>query len=583
MNRSPRTRNRSGADRSLAAASLLAGLLLAAVVCAEPVRLHSVEVSGGPLSRAEILQAAELEEGIAYEPEHFASARDSLEVRLRWWRGHPFARVSRWELRWAPDSARVELLAEVEPGPVAVVDSVALSGPVGPLGGELRGVIRTRPGQVFDPRTWRGDLERVLALLEARGRPFARVQTRPLVPRFGPDTVAVSLGMEVVPGVAVRLERLEIAGLARTDPELARRAAGVAVGDVYDGRLVERGRRRLRATGWFAEVSEPRLFRDSEGRYGLVYRVEEREAGVISGALGYAPVEGGEGGLAGSLDLRLRNFFGGGRDVELGWSRQPGDRRWVRAGYRQPWVFGAPVDLAASFEQEVEDTLYTALRAKAGVAWRPGENWRMEADAGWRDVTADRFSPGSDNTGYRGLLLAAGAALDTRDDPANPSRGGRVAVRVERLQARGGAAFEVLDRSTLAAEHLTQLPWPGWVGYGRLGAEEVRATGGSPPYAEWVRLGGLSTLRGFTDRLLASPRAAWGSLEVRRLLGGRTRAFLFVDEAVREVAGQDRWHSAWGVGAQVEAGPGELLVAVGVPFSGGFGAAVVHAGLAATF
>ncbi len=549
------------------------------------VRLHRVRIEGvRTLPRAEVLSLLGLREGDQVHVEQLAAARDSLASGLAGRAGRPFARVVRYEWRrTAAAGDAVDLTVEVDEGPAAVVDTVLLAGPLAGREEEIRALISTRPGRPFDPERWNRDIARIAEHLERGGYPFARIVTRPLVPSFRGGEVGVEAGLEVIPGIAVRVERIEVAGLTRTDPRVVRRRLRLETGALYDAWRAEAARRRLLRTGWFAEVLGPELFRDHRGRYGLLYRVEEQPTSLAEGALGYAPeVPGGGGGLMGSLDARLANLLGSGREFSLHWRRDSDALGAFSLSYLEPYLLGGPVDLELSLAQEVADTQYVAASWAVGGRAAVGEAWSAAARLAGRSVSPDSLASGPDTTSYTLLGAVVSVERETRDRPLNPSRGGWYRVRGSRQWPVGGEEGLRLGRSGLDFEQAVPLR-PGWVAFGGLHLRDVRAENGRAPVAEWPRIGGAKTVRGYAERSLLAPRAGWLNLEVRYLTGGDGRVGLLADLAVLDGPAGTTWKGSYGAGAQVAAGAGLLMVAVALPAGEGFSAAVVHLRVIARF
>ncbi|MFH0883502.1 MAG: POTRA domain-containing protein [bacterium] len=501
------------------------------------------------------------------------AARDSLKNRLNRHAGYPFAHLLRWEL--VPHGNRsVDLEVLVDSGPLAIVDTLQITGLPPAYAGDIRPLLKTAAGAPFDPALWENDLELVQTNLLERGHPFAKVMTSPLTIRDRGDTVGVIAGMEVVPGRRVSLDHVEIAGLKRTNVRLAARAAHISPGTPFHPERLKAARRRLLTTGWFSDVSDAELLRDSDGRYGILYRVEEGAAGSVSGVVGLA--QQGESGLSGALDVSLINILGTGRSAEISWRRD--SPQWIsfHVAYGEPFLFGGPFSFRFELSQEAAESSWVALDAAADLGLDVGTGWKVIGGITGRDVNADSLAPAADSLSYTLVSLRAAVEFDSRDRPWNPSMGGYYRAGAERGWSIGGNGFAWINRTTVDIEQ--SLPvYPGWVGFAGLHGVEVRTDDGTPPLAEWERFGGAASLRGYAERSLLAPRAGWLNLEMRRILGGDNRIFALFDVGVLDGAGNSaEWKTSWGLGVQTGAGIGAIQVAVAVPAGEGFSAATVH-------
>ncbi|MBS1261999.1 MAG: Outer membrane protein assembly factor BamA [Calditrichaeota bacterium] len=586
-----------------AGAIVIAGLFIAgacAVASADPARagadpdrrfrLREIRVHGLPeLSASERRALTGLDEGARYTGDQLLAVRDTITARLARLAAFPLARLDTVAVDTLAGGRTVNISARIVPGPRPIVASLEITGPGAQHAGELSDAIETSPGDPFRVNVWRADLERVVDWLRARGYPFARASSERIEPRFAGDTVLVELALAVQPGARVHIERVEFAGLTHTRPRTAERTARIRAG-VFNPKEIARARRRLLRSEWCRTVAPGEIFRDREGRYGVLFTVEEQRTNSVTGAVGYDPVELG---LAGTFDATLANLFGGGRSFDLHW-RRDGDRaRRFSLAYREPFLFGAPLDARIHLDQEVRDSLYVAVEFGAGLAFRAADDWLLTATIRRRSIEADSLA--ADTTDFTLIGLGARVEYDSRDRATNPRAGALVRIGSERLFVSGtetviepggsASARELPDlyRHTFAAE--TAVPLRGdWVGYGALHGVELRADDDRlPPVAEWVQLGGIESVRGFAERSLLAPRAGWGTIELRRLLGPLSRAYALADVAALDTGGSARWEWAYGAGVQVDTGVGLFNVAVAVPGGEGLSAAVMHAQAIARF
>lgn len=559
------------------------------------VRVRSIQLEGlDGFSRAERRALFSVAEGDSVSHDQLSAQRDTVQVRLARRGDRPFARLVAFTVDTLGQGRSVTLKVRVDPGPQPVVDAIVIEGPGRQWEDELRSVFATRAGDSFTVARWKADLARAADRLGEEGFPFATARTAALIPSFVGDTVRIEARMDVVPGARVELAGIEFAGLERTRPATARRIARMPAGR-YHPATVDQARRRLLRTEWFRDVGPGDVYRDRDGGYGLLFRVEEQPASSVAGAVGYA---GEEDGLAGSLDATLNNLFGAGRSVALHWRRDRAESRAFEVSYREPFLWGGPLGLTLHLDQEVRDSLYVAVDIGGSLDLRPGDAWTVTGSLRRRAITADSLATtgGSDGDPTDYTLFGAGASLawDSRDRPSNPGEGVYAKLGSERLIVDGSTVpgtgvnpDDVVDtdltRTSLASE-LT-VPLQGtWRLFAALHGEDVRPDGGGrAPYAEWVELGGATTVRGYAERSLLAPTAGWATLELRRLLGPRSRAFALVDLAVLNRPDDREWVGGAGAGVQLDTGIGLLTVAVAVPSGEGFSAAVVHARAEARF
>lgn len=544
-------------------------------------RVSSISVeSSGAISALEIRSLFPLNRGDAVDSLSFAAALDSLSQRIKRLPGQPYARIDSSRLETTPSGSFV-LRIWIDSGPLALVDTLILQGVPEASEGLLRRGLLTKPGEPFDPKNWSRDLQYVLDQLQEMGHPFARVTYRPLEIEGRRDTVGVIAGMTLMPGRRVTLGRIELAGLENTDRNLLNPMLGSLEGELYSTTRLEQVRFRLQRSGLFTLVESAELFRDSRGQFGALYRVEEMPVGEASGAAGYAPAEEG-GGLAGALDLRLLNLFGGGRSIAVSWQRDSESLASYRIAYGQPWLFETPLSVSSELTQEVYDSAWVARQARLELTYDSFQGWSLRGGVVGRSVLADSFATALDTLEYGMTGIEGAVQLDTRDNPLLPRQGGAYSAWAELHFVRGDGPDRV-RRTGLDLTH--HLPLGRQLGLmGSLHAVEAIGEGGALPRAEWPRIGGAATVRGYVERSLQGTRAGWTNLELRRFLGEGLMAFLLSDVAVLDGDGATRWVSSFGFGAQIASGRGSAVqIAFAVPEGAGLSAGVIHLVARTTF
>jgi outer membrane protein assembly factor BamA len=560
-----------------------AGVVLLMVQCFAPVsgegqpslenRIRSIRFTGGATELQDFAgDHFRLERGDAVDSTLVLTALDSLDVKLHTAPGFPWARTSSWTLHDRGGS-RYDLVIELDSGPYAVVDRVEVSGAPAEYGERIDSVIETAKGDAFDAERWKREMASVLHVLEQAGHPFAQVLSRPVEPTSRGDTVGVIAGMTVQPGRRVRISSVELAGLGRTDPELAARTLGVARGDLYDPKELERARRRLLKSGWFSRVGQAELFRNNEGRFGALFQVEEGPVGEMSGAVGYLPEDEGSG-LAGALDLRLNNVFGHGRTLAVGWNRDSEELASYRVYYSQPWILGMPLAFQTELSQELLDTSWVARQADLDLELLSLDPWSLLGGFQYRRVRGDSLAAGLDTLDYDLRGVRGAVILDTRDEPVDPHSGGYYRVWTEWMRS-SGAGVSTVSRTGVKLQQIQPFGVSSELMISVTG-REIKASGGVLPPAEWLRVGGIATIRGYTERTLTATRAAWANIEYRRRLGEGLKGFALYDIAALDRAGITGWKQSMGLGAAMRSGSNKLEVVLAAPTDDGFAGMVVH-------
>ncbi|MGE5175456.1 MAG: hypothetical protein ACM3JJ_03700, partial [Hyphomicrobiales bacterium] len=197
-----------------------------------------------------------------------------------------------------------------------------------------------------------------------RGRYAAEVGVDSVTTEGG----ATRVHLRVVPGPRTTVESLELAGATSTRTSAATALSGLRPGSAVTPAVLADARDRLVQSGLFTTVGDPRLVPgESPGGARVVIPVEESRLSRFEGAIGVAR----EGGVTGQLDLALGNIGGTGRSAGIRWYGPGGGRDDYAVTYREPALFGKPIDAGLSLEAQVADSLYTHTRWSLETGARP--------------------------------------------------------------------------------------------------------------------------------------------------------------------------------------------------------------------
>lgn len=592
-----------GARRSLACLLLCFSVPLpvppAAAAPADSLRVRSIAVEGNRArTEADVLAAFAARPGGRLDTLRLAAEAEALasEYRRDGWLG---ARVSAGVAGWSDDGLGADLLVRVDEGKRAVVRAVVFEGATVFTADELERMTDLSPGDALDEAILERDIGAILKAYENAGFPLARCSVARVEAVPGGEEDALAVTVRVEEGKRVTLQEVRVEGNVETDAGVIVREARVTPGEVYDPRKVERVRGRLQRLNIFAEVAEPELYmRDDRG--GLLLRVKEGNSNTFDGILGYIPgaAPGEAGYLTGMVAFSMRNLFGTGRKLGFRWQRDDRYSQDLALRYLEPWLFGWPVNAGVGFQQRQQDTSYVrrVIDGKLEVMFSE------EVTAGVV-VAGEAVIPSATVSGaffLRSSTVSVGAELlyDSRDDPYNPTAGGRFRtdylygrrktddvpqdypvavdrnVSVGRLTVDADLFLEVFARQVAA-----------------LGIHGRELTGDQSDEAQMFRFGGARTLRGYRENQFVGTRVAWTNLEYRFILARRSYLFGFFDagyylrpaDAVRGLAGVEEFKPGYGVGLLVDTPIGVMGVSFALGQGDSFGQAKIHVGIVNEF
>ena len=179
--------------------------------------------------------------------------------------------------------------------------------------------LRIRPGTVFSPTVLEQNIARLERLAEQRGLRFIRAE-----PRFTRDNRNQTIDVEfaIVRGERVFVERIDIQGNTTTLDRVVRRQFTSAEGDPLNPREIREAAERIRALGFFSDVSvEPR---QGSAPDQAVVDVELEE--TTTGSLGFSVSYGREQGIGFGISFAEQNFLGRGQQVAINFNTVRGSR-----------------------------------------------------------------------------------------------------------------------------------------------------------------------------------------------------------------------------------------------------------------
>ena len=416
------------------------------------------------------------------------------------------------------------LYFRVLPGEVWPMGSVRFVGATRFTSAALTAGMYVREGQPFDSALLKSDLERIVESYGERGCLFAVLRPRPSRGRGGRVDVVVT----VDEGPRVRLGRLHVEGLRRTQQATVLRASGLVEGEVVRRGDFERAGDRLRHLGYFTSVSGPRMVRGEEAdQVDGVVRIEEAATHSIEGVVGYAPgAEQESGEWTGYFDASLRNMFGSGRELAVSWAKVQGDEFNFHVSFRERWLLGSQLSVAGTFDQVVQDSTYLEDEIALELAYPLGRDVEGALGFGRRRVLPGRRTDGLAPLGTLTQTVTLSAHVDRRDNPLNPSRGVQLSAAVD----LGRRATGTLVRAVTDCE--IDLPVRSrQVCSVRLVALALETPPGPIQSPDLFRVGGAGSLRGYREDELRVVRGGLGEIEYRFLTGHASRLAVFVDLA----------------------------------------------------
>lgn len=270
-----------------------------------------------------------------YDPDRLEYDREQLRQYYNN-RGYADFRVVSAVAELTPDQKDFFVTFTVEEGPRYEFGEIRVQTELNRLPeGLLRAAIPIRTGTEF-----RGDMieDSIDAMTYVAGTVgYANVDIVPIVER-DPETRRVNITFEVDEGPRVFIERIDIVGNTRTIDPVIRRELMVSEGDAFNRVLLDRSRQRIRALGFFGDVTIEDADGSQPDRSVVTVTVEEQSTGELAFAAGYSSTES----FLFDVSITERNLRGRGQFLRLRASSSS-QRQQVDIRFTEPRFLGREI------------------------------------------------------------------------------------------------------------------------------------------------------------------------------------------------------------------------------------------------
>lgn len=435
----------------------------------------------------------------------------------------------------------IEVVIRINEGKQYRVGKVELGGDMIVDGRELLKLVKLTTGQIFRGSRLREDIKQLTDLYTNSGFAFAEVEP---VTRVSPADQKVDVALLIKKGPPVYFNRILVTGNSKTRDKVVRRELLAGEQELYSGFNVTQSKNALQRTGYFEDVQLTTKKTNQPDTVDLLVDVKEGPTGNFSLGAGYSS---GDGFLF-NASVGEKNFLGLGQGINgnfiLGSKRQD-----FVVGFTDPYFRDSRMLLgvdAYNTTQQYEDfddkkigfgvntsyplkylrvpffgnkeagkgsddlatagppTMWDYMRG--GMAY----NFTRETIDGVRG-TASRAIKDQEGT-WLSSSLTPSVSYDSRDHFFNPTEGTRSNLAVRFAGIGGDTNFIKSDLS--ARWHYPLLKDPKWggayvlalggsMGYG-VGLGSSSEQGSDLPLSDRYFIGGINSVRGFTDRTLGT-------------------------------------------------------------------------------
>jgi outer membrane protein insertion porin family len=334
---------------------------------------------------------------------------------------------------------------------------------------EYQRELNIRPGTVFSPVVLENNIARLEQLATQRGLRFIRAE-----PRFTRNNTTQTIDVEfaMVRGERIFVERIDIQGNTTTLDRVVRRQFTSAEGDPLNPREIREAAERIRALGYFSDVSvEPR---QGSAPDQAIVDVEVEE--TTTGSLGFSVSYGRAQGIGFGISFAEQNFLGRGQQVAVSFNTVRGSRD-ISLSFSEPALLERDLRYSLSVGYRETKSFFSDFDTREGffnnsIGFPVGEFARLQLRQGLvvdrltgLDLTSgttpsarllDDQSAGTAVTGTLGF----GYTYDTRNVGIDPTRGyilsfnqdaglGNQSRRFVKSEARAGYEMAVFNEDVI--------------------------------------------------------------------------------------------------------------------------------------
>lgn len=384
--------------------------------------------------------------------------------------------------------------------------------------------------------------QQVLREAENKGYPFASLQLDSL--RIAGDKLAGVLRLDR--GPLVTFDSLKVVGSSRAGHRFLSRYLQIYPGQPFSQQLVDRADQLLRGLP-YVTLRQPAQVGFSFNRARVYLTIDEKKSNQFDGIIGFLPDPRRKGQLLinGELNLQVRNIRGTGKQLGLQWRKVAQASQVLDASYLHPNLLGSPFELATVFNLYKQDSSFLTLQPRVQLSYYTGQGSKVSFFSEQRSSRLLLSAPGvrSRQDSLADLRYRSyGVALQHRtlDDLHFPKSGvlADVQLALGNKTVLQNPAFEAAYYDTLDLRS-TQVSgaWRGEY-YWQLARKGVLLTRlqGETLFNKRLyrndlfRLGGLNSLRGFTDFAFYASTYGVATMEYRYYMADDSYVLLFYDQ-----------------------------------------------------
>lgn len=300
-----------------------------------------------------------------YDPDRLLYDKEQLR-RFYVSKGYADFRVVSAVAELTPDHSSFYIAFTVEEGQKYNFGKIEVVSHVKELPSQaLRPKVNLREGDLYNEELVSKAKDALVNAVGTKGYATADVNLRL---RRNPDSHTIDIVMNIEQGPRVYVEKVNITGNTRTLDKVIRREMRLTEGDAFNRELVDRSRTRIRALGFFQDVTIKNSTGSRPDKTSLDVAVTETSTGELSVGAGYSSSYS----FIGEMAYTERNLFGRGQYLRASVAASTISKQF-QLSFTEPWFMDRPLAAGVDLYKWVTQYNQADYRSDVtGVSFRFG-------------------------------------------------------------------------------------------------------------------------------------------------------------------------------------------------------------------
>lgn len=477
-------------------------------------RVEAVNITGlHEIPLKKLLAKASNKPGKVYKPQNLQ--RDYVKMML-YGRNQGYAQFMMTEpkLDYNADKSLVSVSYDVTEGPKVDFGTTAFEGSTVFSDAELKEKIYYRTGKLYNQKDFEDTVSAIQEAYADKGYLQARVQ-----PRYDVQNGLLNISFDISEGSIFYIDNVDVSGYGKTKKYVFTRELSIHPGDLYDAAKIRRSQTKIMNLGFINDVQVDLQPTADPQKVDLGFNVVEGRPGMFQAGLAMSSMDG----LYGEVSVNHLNFLNRAQRLSLRTMFGKEILDYTVSWYT-PWIYEKPTSLGVdAFNTRryrsfvTENQAYTEKRIGGRVKVGPRFNDDIyQLSFGYSFENVDiydidpkyMYAPGKKPGEYieKGKTnistFSADAAIDTRDNMWDPTRGWRNSLGVALAGGPIGGDLDLWYFNARSIFNHTVLNVGGnypivFVLSNKFGSvQPYGRTKYVPPYEKFF-LGGADTVRGY--------------------------------------------------------------------------------------